>query len=187
MINTFDGEWISSVHVYAVQITNRTGVMTLSNSLIRKTGDVILVIPEATGDSFTGRQIFADGSVYEVKGKLTDINTLVMTRAWDHVDDDAAGSTQRGSGGDRRRQHQYHARPGLRGSQRLRRPTTACLPAARSQRPGARSVVRRRVTFGDIHAAFTTATFTQAGTYVLQLAATDGEKTSTSTVTVIVH
>ena len=43
------------------------------------------------------------------------------------------------------------------------------------------------VTFGNVHALTTTATFSAAGTYLLQLAASDGALTSTSTVTVTVN
>jgi hypothetical protein len=186
VISTFDGEWISSVHVYAIRITNRTGVLTLSNSVISKAGDPILVIAEATSDSFTGRQIFSDGSVYDVKGQLTDINTLVMSGhgiTWSMTRFTAANQAPVVSAG-------------LNGSITLAQgfvdlsgsatddglPTGSTLTTTWSTVSGPAAV-----TFGDIHATFTTATFTQAGTYVLQLTATDGEKTSSSTATVIVH
>ncbi|MBP7937415.1 MAG: PKD domain-containing protein [Phycisphaerae bacterium] len=187
VIDTFDGEWISSVHVYAVQITNRTGVLTLSNSLFRQVGDPVLVIPEATGDSFTGRQIFSDGSVYDVKGLLADANTLVMAGhgiTWTMTRITPANVAPTVSAGANASitlaQQAYVDLNGAVIDDGLPAGSTVTTTWTLVSGPAA-------VTFGDSHALFTSATFTQAGTYVFQLEATDSEKSATSTVTVIVH
>lgn len=185
-INTFDGEWFSNQHVYAIRITSRTGVLTLSNSAFRQIGDVVLVIPEATESSFTGRQIFSDGSVYDVKGQLVNANTLsfaghglTWTMSRINVVNQAPTVTA-GSNASITLAVGYVDLSGTASDDGL--PTGSTLTTTWTMVSGPAAV-----TFGDSNAAFTTATFTQAGTYVLQLEATDGDKTSSDTVTVIVH
>lgn len=186
-INTFDGEWLSDKHVYAIQITNRTGVLTLSNSLFRQIGDVVLVIPEATGTLFNGRQIFSDGSVYDVKGQLVDANTLSFAghgTTWTMTRINAVNQAPVVNAGANASVtfalQTYVDLNGIAADDGL--PTGSTLTTTWTMVSGPAAV-----TFGDSHALFTTATFTQAGTYVFQLEATDGDQTASDTVTVIVH
>ena len=75
-IDTFDGEWLSAQFGYAVRITDHIGRATLSNTDAYRIGDQMLVIISVEETKFEGRQIFADGSVQNVIGRLIDPLTL---------------------------------------------------------------------------------------------------------------
>lgn len=77
-ISTFDGEWLSTQYGYAVEITSRTGVATLSNSAYYAAGDSIIAIVTDDGPRFSGRHVFSNGSIVDVIGTLVDPNTILL-------------------------------------------------------------------------------------------------------------
>ena len=77
-IDTFDGEWLGVEFAYAIEIENRIGTVTQSNTPAYFVSEPILVIREVTGGRFSGRHLFTNGSVVNVIGSLTDNNTITM-------------------------------------------------------------------------------------------------------------
>ena len=85
-IDRFDGEWLSEDFGYAIRIAGRRGTVTFSNSGGNPVGELLLVIQSEDGLRFTGLQLFRDGVVREVIGRLVDPDTLRMTgnrTTWD--------------------------------------------------------------------------------------------------------
>lgn len=80
-VSTFDGEWASGGHQFALRITNRAGVVTQSNSDARRVGDLMLVILSADESGFNGRWLFMDGTVHDVYAAFTGEDTLAMAGA----------------------------------------------------------------------------------------------------------
>lgn len=85
-IDRFDGEWLSEDFGYAVSIQGRMGTVTFSNGGANPVGGLLLVIQSEDGLRFEGLQLFRDGVVREVIGRLVEPNTLRMTgnrTTWD--------------------------------------------------------------------------------------------------------
>ncbi len=85
-IDRFDGEWLSEDFGYAIQIAGRLGTVTFSNDGSNPIGELLMVIQSEEGLRFTGLQVFRDGVVREVIGRLVDPNTIRMTgnrTTWD--------------------------------------------------------------------------------------------------------
>ncbi|NLX13827.1 MAG: formylglycine-generating enzyme family protein [Phycisphaerales bacterium] len=78
-MDAFDGEWGCLEHGFALEISNRAGVVTLANSTERKVGDLMLVILSVDDTGFTGRWMFMDGSVRAVTAIWLDEQVLSMT------------------------------------------------------------------------------------------------------------
>ncbi|MEM1414724.1 MAG: hypothetical protein AAGH15_07480 [Myxococcota bacterium] len=85
-LSLFDGEWLDETTGYAVEIVGRLGTTTFSNSDATPEGELALVILGEDGTQFTGRQLFADGLVREVLGRLVDFDTLRLTGGPGSVD-----------------------------------------------------------------------------------------------------
>ena len=77
-VSTFDGSWADEDHGFALAITNRTGVLTQSNSSQRKVGDAVLAIVSVNDSGFTGRWMFQDGLIYNVSATWTGPDSLAM-------------------------------------------------------------------------------------------------------------
>ena len=184
-IDTFDGEWLSTDFGYAVRITNRIGVATLSNTSAYGIGDEMLVILSVEDNKFDARQIFADGSIQNVIGRLTDPLTISMVgtglswnlqriSALDLPPDVDAGSDQvilvtQGLGE-------------LRGFARDDTTPDEDLATAWSLQDGPDGV---EIT--DANALQTTFTFSESGTYVFELEVSDAERSSIDRVTITVN
>jgi len=184
-ISTFDGEWLSTEFTYAFRITNRVGVATLSNSTLYDIGDAIVVIASVDGTRFNGRHIFTDGTVREVVGSLTALDTLQLAGGgfvWTLSRFDAV-----------------NAPPSVdaAGNASITLPTDFVdldgtvsddgLPTGSLTTTWSKVSGPDGVTFADPHAVDTTVTFAQAGTYLIQLEATDGELTATDSLTIFVR
>jgi hypothetical protein len=77
-LSRFDGVWLSETFGFVITIEGRLGTVTFSNSDTNPVGETILVIQSEEDTVFSGLQVFSNGEVTEVLGRLVDPVTLRM-------------------------------------------------------------------------------------------------------------
>jgi len=184
-ITTFNGEWLSDVFGFAFRITNRVGISTLPSSNATEKGDVVLVITGVDGIKFDGMQVFSDGSVQDVIGRLVGPDTLSMVGAgtsWIMVRISTPNAPPTVSAGD---DQTVCSEPGsveLVGTADDDGEPDDALTTEWTLLSGP-----GEVEFEDAAALDTTATFSAAGEYELQLEAGDTELTASDTVVITIQ
>jgi hypothetical protein len=183
-ITTFDGRWLSETYADAMDITSHVGRVIISNTPVLHPGDIIMVIETSDGPSFTARHIFSNGAIRNVVGFLLDPNTLVMSDGsitWRliRVISNAPPVVDAGPNASIFLPINHVDLSGTVSDDGWPNGTLTTTWSVASGPAGA--------VFADASATATTVTFSQAGTYVLRLEASDGELTSSDTLTVFVH
>lgn len=184
-IDTFDGEWLSEQFGYAVRITDHVGVATLSNSTAYGIGDRMLVILSVDGNKFDASQRFADGSVQRVIGRLTDPFTITMVGAgltWTLQRISPLDLAPAVDAGEDRVVLLSQGLAPLIGTAEDDRIPVEELETTWRLREGPDSAE-----IEDDGALETAFTFSEAGVYTFDLAVSDGEKSSTDSVTITVN
>ncbi len=184
-ITTFNGEWLSQEFAYAFEIANRIGVVTLPSSSATRVGDIVLVITFVDGNKFNGRQIFSNGSIQDVIGQLVDPDTLSMVGgglSWSMTRISSPNLPPQVSAGEDQTISPEVGQAELDGTVTDDDKPDDIVATEWSKVSGPEGVE-----FDDPGAVDTTVTFTQAGVYVLQLEADDGDLTASATVTITVN
>jgi hypothetical protein len=184
-LTTFNGEWLCDQYVYAVSISGRVGTVTLPNATGYKVGDAMLTILTWEGNRFNGRQRFTDGSIQDIIGRLIERDTLLMAGGgfiWSLTRISPVNEAPLVNAGNPQTISMAQGYVDLDGTVVDDGLPNDSLVTTWSQTSGPADV-----SFADTSMVDTRATFTEPGTYVLQLKADDGELSATSSVTITVE
>ncbi len=179
------GRWESADFGIVIVIEGTIATVAVSNSAVNPVGRIILSIESSDADSFTGQYRFSDGTIDTVRGEFQDDNTINMVghgNAWTLRRTNRAPVVDAGADwtGELPRTSKLEL-TGSASDDGVGRPNDRLIVQwSRLSGPG-------EVMFDPADDAETVAMFRAAGTYVLQLTATDGVLASEDTVLVTVE